>query len=143
MNKITYARLVQLARRGQWDNRMLNGHPGAVTNAVRRTIMRGMANGLVVTSTTDGVHSQYSYHYSGRAVDLGVPQWLVYRPLVVRQHLIRKLYVKELDRDANSTRALYLELFGPGGAYIKNGQKRLGQFPGHTDHIHAAPAGVS
>lgn len=58
-------------RRFRFHFWMLNGHPGNVRWRVKRAIVRGVNRGLYVTSTTDGTHAPGSYHYSGRAVDMG------------------------------------------------------------------------
>lgn len=50
---------------------MLNGHPGDINWRCKRAIVRGVNAGLYVTSTTDGGHAPGSYHYQGRAVDMG------------------------------------------------------------------------
>lgn len=58
----------QYVRFQKW---MLNGHPGNITWRVKRAIVRGVNHGLYVTSTTGGRHAPGSYHYKGRAVDMG------------------------------------------------------------------------
>lgn len=50
---------------------MLRGHPGNIKWRVKRAIVRGANHGLYVTSTTGGRHAPNSYHYQGRAVDMG------------------------------------------------------------------------
>jgi hypothetical protein len=70
---------------------MLNGHPADVTWAVKRCIVRGVNAGLYTTSTTDGVHSKTSYHYTkplGKAVDMG------FNPGVDREEAVQQLMVK-------------------------------------------------
>lgn len=122
------------AKRGVWDPRMLNGQPDVEPHLHRR-IMRGIAIGLVVTSTTGGRHATTSWHYKKRAVDLGnakpgTPQ--------ARARLVR--YQREL---ADKPGGL-LEVFGPeNGSCVKNG-RRISLAEGtplenlHDDHLHVA-----
>lgn len=125
------------ARAGRWDSRMLNRHNGKVTAAVRREIMRGVAAGLVVTSTTGGTHSPTSFHYTGRAVDLGhrKPGTRTARGTLVRY-----------QRACASHPERYAELFGPDDrACVKNRQRmRLPHGSalerGHENHVHVSPA---
>lgn len=126
------------AKLGRWDNRMLNGKPGNVTPAVKRFIRRGVAAGLVCTSTTGGRHAKGSFHYTrpGRAADLAAPM------TKIGVWRMKRFYRREYRREKNNPGTQYLELFGPGRHYIKNGQRLPGQFPGHTDHIHGAPKGL-
>ena len=128
------------AKAGRWDNRMLNGKSGDVTPAVRRFIRRGVAAGLVCTSTTGGKHSAGSFHYQrwhgrGRAADLAAAMT---RVGIWR---MKRFYRREYRREKAFRGAQYAELFGPGRHYVKNGQRLGGQMPGHSDHIHGAPAG--
>lgn len=124
------------AKLGHWDDRMLNGHPGNVTRAVKRFIRRGVAAGLVVTATTDGQHAAGSYHYSGRAADLAAPMT---RVGIWRMKIF---YRREYRREKVNPGTQYLELFGPGRHYVKNGQRLPGQFPAHENHVHGAPRGT-
>lgn len=117
---------------------MLNGHSGDVSSACKRLIARGVLAGLVVTSTTGGQHSATSYHYSGKAVDLGLPGDLV-GTAEGRERLER------FQRSEARRPGRYRELFGPdNGANVKNGQ-RLTLAEGsdleeaHDNHIHGAP----
>lgn len=71
------------AKMGWGDDRMFAYHSKSsrVNAGTKRAARRGVANWLVVTSTTDGKHAPGSYHNPvngvGRAVDLGVPDHLV------------------------------------------------------------------
>src|SRR5438046_5197563 len=91
---------------------MLNGHPADVTWAVKRCIVRGINYGLYTTSTTDGVHSKTSYHYTkplGKAVDMG------FNPGVDREEAVQQLMVKRF-------RSAFYEEFGPANnLWIRNG----------------------
>lgn len=124
------------AKLGRWDPKMLNGHSGNVTPATRRFIRRGVAAGLVCTSTTGGTHAPGSFHYyrPGRAADMAAA--LTRRG----KARMRRFYRREYRREKRDKGVQYLELFGPGQHYVKNGQRLPGQFPGHTDHVHGAPA---
>jgi hypothetical protein len=127
------------AKLGRWDNRMLNAHPGNVTPAVKRFIRRGVAAGLVCTATTNGTHAQGSYHYQrwhgkGRAADLAAAMTRI------GLWRMKRFYRREYRREKAGRGTQYMELFGPGAHYVKNGQRLPGQFPGHTDHVHGAPA---
>lgn len=132
------------ARAGAWDPRMLNEHPGNVTMAVKREIMRGVAAGLVVTSTTDGVHTRTSLHYpwiggKGRAVDLGL------RPHQVGTHRGRRLLVRH-QRRCHKHPERYLELFGPDNRACVKNRARITLTEGtsledlHDNHLHIGPA---
>jgi lysozyme len=114
---------------------MLNGHPGDVTLAVKRCIVRGVNHGLVVTSTTDGTHAPTSYHYTkplGSAVDMG------FNPGTDREAALQGMMVRRF-------RSKFWEEFGPqNDLWIKNGVQitavegtDLEQM--HDTHIHMAP----
>lgn len=114
-----------------------------VTHACRRFIYRGLRAGLVVTSTIGGTHARGSWHYArwrgkGRAVDMASPKGNA----EARRRDEHAFFVQEVKRELRFRGTAYLELFGPGHSYIKNGQRLRGQFPGHTDHVHGAPKGV-
>lgn len=135
----TRALLRHKARRGTWDARMLNGHPGNVTAAVKRYIMRGVAAGLIVTSTTDGGHAATSYHYTeplGRAADLG------HRKPGTPSAL--KALVRFQRREARHP-GRYLELYGPDNSACVRGRCRATLAEGsplevhHDNHVHGAP----
>ena len=115
---------------GRFTPGMLNGHPGNVTPACKKFIVRAVRAGLVVTSTSDLKHAPTSYHYTkplGRAVDVAGAQ-----------KRMERFYRRELRREGRAGNQ-YAELFGPGRRYVKRGQFQSGQFPGHRDHVHAAP----
>lgn len=134
--------LIHKARRRRWDNRMLNGHPGNVTPKVRSAIMRGVAAKLVVTSTTDGVHADRSYHNAkvwgeGRAVDLGLPGHLV-GTAKGRARLVS-------FQRAEHRRGGQRELFGPDNRCNRKNGAALTLAEGsaledlHDNHVHLAP----
>lgn len=135
----TRALLRAKARRGQWDPRMLNGCAGNVTAGVKRFIMRGVAAGLITTSTTGGRHATGSFHYGdpGRAADLGHrrPGTEAARTALVR---FQRAEARHPER--------YRELFGPdNAACVKNGVRiSLGEGTPleelHDNHVHGAPA---
>lgn len=117
-----------------------NGHPTNVTPAVKRFIRRGVRAGLVVTATTDGRHAPGSFHYQrwhnrGRGADMAAAMT---RVGIAK---MKKFYQREYRREKAHSGVQYMELFGPGRHYVKNGQRRPGQFPGHDNHVHGAPAG--
>lgn len=133
----TRAYLREKARQGIWDIRMLNGHPSDVTDAVRKYIMRGVAAGLVCTSTRDGGHAATSYHYTrpGRAADLGLRTF----SLTSRRKRLAFQRAEALHAER------YDELFGPDNqANVKNA-RRLTLQEGtaleqmHDNHVHGAP----
>lgn len=121
-----------MSRQYRFQSWMLNSHPGNVTDAVKRVIVRAHNAGLVVTSTTDGAHAPTSYHYKGGAVDLGeldgspgdkvrFQRWLAARP------------------------GHFLEVFGPdNAANVKDGRViQLAEGApletNHDSHVHVAP----
>lgn len=114
-----------------------------VTPACRRFIYRAALCDLVVTSTTGGQHSRRSFHYQrwrgmGRAVDVASPE----DTRAKRYAAERRFYIQEVKREGRLRGTQYLELFGPGKSYVKDGRRRWGQFPFHEDHIHGVPKGV-
>lgn len=104
-----------------------NGHPkvGRPFSRLRRGIRVAQRNGMVITSTTGGVHTPTSYHYSGRAVDLASGS--VTEMKRAQRAIARRLGKRNIA-----------ELFGPCKWYVKNGQTVQGAFPDHGDHIHLA-----
>jgi hypothetical protein len=129
--------LREKARRGIWDDRMLNGHPGHVTAAVQKYIMRGVAHGLVCTSTTDGQHARRSYHYTspGRAADMGL------RSITLTGARKRRAF--QLAEAQHEER--YDELYGPDNHANVRGGERIALAEGsaleamHDNHVHGAP----
>lgn len=109
-----------MPRRVRW-----NGYPRIRGRKIRRAIRIAQAHGLVVTSTTGGTHSSTSWHYQGRAVD-------------VASSSVTKMKQAQIAIARDIGRENFLELFGPGSWYIKNGEKIKGAFPDHGDHIHIA-----
>lgn len=127
-------RLRRKARKGIWDHRFLNGHAD-VNGATRRFIMRAVAAGLEVTSTTDGVHAATSYHYGGRAADVGGR---------TRFGRLRMRKMRRFQRQEFQRRGRYLELFGPVNDHcVKNGTPlTLAEHSAledlHDNHVHGA-----
>jgi len=126
--RTVYALRLRRARkktRPTFEPWMANGHPHSdLTRPVKRAIAQAVAKGgLVVTSTTGGVHSPTSFHYSGRAVDLAGP----YVKMTRFQGWLARNY---------GSRSL--EIFGPDSYYYKYGTRYPGAFPAHHDHIHFA-----
>lgn len=139
------------ASKGIWQGEFLRAYGpngprlGDVTPRVKREIMRAIAVGCVVTSTTGGTHAPGSWHYQkssyrsssgkwrigGRAADLGggrIALWRYYRD------------ARRRERAKSSPQ--FHELFGPGNEYVKEGRFYSGQFPDHTDHVHVAPVPI-
>jgi hypothetical protein len=117
---------------------MLNGHPGNITRACKRVIVRGVNHGLVVTSTTDGQHAPTSWHRFGKAVDFGLRRDLV-GTAEGRARMVKfqRFLVKRKRR--------FHEVFGPDNTLnVKNG-RRITLPDGspledqHDNHVHAAP----
>lgn len=126
-----------------------DGHRGNITRRLRPVIRRAHRAGLVVTTTTDGVHAAGSWHYVirgrntvGRAVDFGLPG-----PLVGTMKGARML---EAFQRAEYTRArrlrfrTYLEVIGPiNGLCVLQGRP-AGLVEGtaleqaHDNHVHVA-----
>lgn len=127
------------ARAGRFDTRMLNGHPGNIGPACKKAVCRGVAAGVVVTSTTDGKHATTSYHYHGAAVDFGLRAREV-GTAKGRAKLVR-FQRAELKRGASR----YNELFGPDNAACVKGGRRVTLTEGtglenlHDNHVHESP----
>lgn len=128
-----------------FHRRFFNGHPRNVTLAVRRVIVRGVNHGLVVTATTDGLHSATSFHHTkpGKAVDLGVEPKLAGTPEARKREVaFQRFLLKRFGARA------FLELFGPdNAANVKNGvQFTLPEGAPlenqHDNHVHVVPARV-
>lgn len=130
--KNQYTRL-QRRQRGEFKPFMLDGHPGNVTNAVKRVIGHAYDDfNLRVSATTDFTHSPTSWHYPsspqndgehGAAVDL----YGTYEAMV------------DFQRRQRRRPSYFNEFFGPDDFYLKNGSVYEGAFPDHGDHDHAAP----
>lgn len=137
MNRATRKQLRRKAKKKQWDPRFLNGH-GPVDSSLHWVIMEAFLYGLVVTSTTGGVHSKFSLHYSGRAVDFGVEAGLV-------GTLTAKLRLLRFQRHMHSKHGRRLaELFGPSNRANRKWGKALQLAEGsaleqlHDNHVHVA-----
>jgi hypothetical protein len=126
-----------LAKARVWNHRMLNGHPGNVTMSTRAYIRRGVAAGLVCTSTSDGSHAPNSYHYSGRAADMGLPGSLV-GTKKGRDRMVR-FQVAEARGPHH-----HAELFGPSNAWTVRNGRIISLAEGtalenlHDSHVHGA-----
>lgn len=107
-----------------------NGHP-ALHGSVKECAKVALAAhpDLYITATTDGVHSPTSLHYSEEAFDAGSSGRYGEAPEIAAQEALIEEYGA----------GHFQELFGPAGWYVKNGQVFSGTFPGHGDHLHAAP----
>lgn len=109
------------ARKINW-----NGHSKVRGRRLKKAIRIGQKYGLVVTSTTGGVHSPTSWHYKGRAVDIASGS--AAQMSKAQGEICRQIGHRHL-----------LELFGPAAApTVKNGQFIGGPFPDHGDHLHVA-----
>jgi hypothetical protein len=116
-----------------------NGHPRNVTWQIRRVITRGNRAGLVVTSTTGGVHAAFSYHRPifgarrnrGRAVDMAGS-----RAAMVS---FQKAEVRRFRRFRR-----HKEIIGPDNAAIVLRQQETNLVEGtgletqHDNHVHIA-----
>lgn len=107
-----------------------SGHPalrGNVKDCAK--VALNAHSDLYITATTDGVHSPTSLHYEAEAFDAGSSGRYGEAPEIAAQEAL----IEEFGADH------FQELFGPAGWYVKNGQVFSGTFPGHGDHLHAAP----
>lgn len=128
------------ARRGVWDSRYLNGHPD-VHHSLYPIIMEAVARGLVVTSTTDGVHATGSFHYAARAVDFGraggFRSWFAPRLVAFQRHL-HKTHGRRLSGRRLS------ELLGPSNRANRKWGVAITLAEGspletlHDNHVHVA-----
>lgn len=139
------------AAKGAWQPEFLRAYGpagsqlGDVTPRCKREIMRAIARGCYVTSTTGGTHARTSYHYQtatyksssgkyrqgGRAVDIGGG------PVAKARY-----YWDCRRRELGKGGAQFIELFGPGQWYFKWGKIFGGQFPAHEDHVHVVPTAI-
>lgn len=118
---------------------MLQGHPGNVTPACRRFIVRATRAGLIVTSTTDGSHAVRSFHFTkpGSAVDVGLPG-----PLVGTKKG-RDRMVRFQRREARHP-SRFNELYGPANQLVVVNGKRTSLVNNtalenlHDTHVHGA-----
>lgn len=124
------------ARRGQWDNRMLNGYSANVTWPVKRFIMRAVASGLVCTSTYRG-RGGTSFHdrSPAGAADVGH-----------RKPGTKAAYKAEVKFQRREfLRGGYYELIGPDNSWNILRGHRTGLLEGttletqHDNHVHGAP----
>lgn len=108
-----------------------NGHEPVQGRTLRKAVRIALAEGLVVTSTTGGTHTATSYHYQGRAVDLGSGS--VAQMERAQKAIVRKVGVSNLT-----------ELFGPANTpWVKNGVGISGAEGSalenlHDNHVHVA-----
>lgn len=112
---------------------MLNGHSGNIDEDLKPIVAwLVVVKNQTITDTYDySGHASTSLHYpwnspdnQGHAVDSAGPD-------------MGGTYV---DTKNKYSAGKFLELFGPGSWYVKNGQVLPGQFPGHTDHQHSGVA---
>ena len=111
-----------------------NGHPKIRGNwRLKRVIRYALYKyDVYITSTSDGVHSPTSYHYSGQAVDFGSNR---HTPKV---RLHRGLYKKFKKK------GWFAELFGPvNKLFVKNNVRYTiregdGLESSHDNHVHVA-----
>lgn len=102
------------AARGAFDDRMFHYYPNISHNVVdgcKRAVRRAYAAGLVVTSTTGGVHSPTSLHPSGHAVDLGLIESLIGTP--AGRNMMVRYQRTEFDAWRAGKRPNMIELIGP------------------------------
>ena len=92
--------------------------------------------GWAVMHTTDGGHTETSYHYSGRAVDLAArsgPSWDSDQLLAINEGIIRVLPLSMISE---------LIYGGPGNICVKNGKITTGYgadlLGRHRNHVHLA-----
>ncbi len=120
---------------------MLNGHPGPISFACKRVVVRAVNQRLVVTSTSDGSHAATSFHFTkprAKAVDFGTLPGVSAAESRARK-VDFQLWL--LEQGAEN----YHELFGPdNAANVKNGvQIQLVEGTPletlHDTHVHVAP----
>lgn len=132
-------KIANLHRRrvGTFRSDMLDGHPGNVADQVKRFVALAYrwadqhGHVCTVTATTDGVHATGSWHYHsplGWAVDL------IFESVAAMEDFQRWV-VGRTEHDEGD----WLELFGPAGFYVKDGEQVNAHFPDHEDHVHGAP----
>jgi len=92
--------------------------------------------GWAVMSTTDGAHTETSYHYAGRAVDLADragPSWDSEQLLAINEGVIRVLPLSMISE---------LIYGGPGNICVRNGKVYTGYgadlLGRHRNHVHLA-----
>jgi hypothetical protein len=119
----------------RFKSSMLNGNSGKVSRGVKRVIVRAVNRGLYVTSTRGGVHASTSYHYSGKAVDVGAK---TQRPMTdFQRFLVRRFGCHS-----------FLELFGPDNTLACKDGRPITLDEGsdlenlHDNHVHVAPSRV-
>jgi hypothetical protein len=99
-----------------------------LTSAVWHCISDAHRYGLVVTSTTGGVHAPNSYHYRSMAADVAGSMTNMLR----------------MQRHLYTTHARWLEVFGPSGYMSVKNRAPLHLNEGsalaleHDDHVHCA-----
>lgn len=92
---------------------------GGFGSQLNHAMSRAQELGLRITSTTGGRHAPRSYHYQGRAVDVG------------GSHSAMRQFYKEMA-GTNPTELFYDPMGG-----IKHG-RNIGAIGGHGDHVHVA-----
>jgi hypothetical protein len=105
---------------------MMGGALGMMSGGLGAASSLAQNMGLVITSTTGGKHAPGSYHYAGRAVDVGgSPSSML-------------AYAQQLA--STSGRHMAELYYTPLGYSIKNGVKVPWTIPNHMDHVHVAYA---
>lgn len=142
-HKSLRALLVAKARLGHFDNRMCSyyGVSPRVNRSCQKFICRAYVAGLVPTSTRGGDHAYDSYHYKGRAVDVGLRKDLI--GTRKGQARLRIFQRKEMWRRSQG-RIHPVELLGPDNDLAILAGRRTRLVSGsalenqHDNHVHEA-----
>jgi len=105
---------------------MMGGALGMMSGGLGAASSLAQNMGLVITSTTGGKHAPGSYHYAGRAIDVGGSSSSMLA------------YAQQLA--STSGRRMAELYYTPLGFSIKNGVKVPWTIPNHMDHVHVAYA---
>jgi GH25 family lysozyme M1 (1,4-beta-N-acetylmuramidase) len=133
--------LTAKASSGRWDKRFCGywDVPVPTNTKLREIIMKGYVRGLVPTATTNGNHAPGSYHYQGRAVDLGV------RKEAIGTAWAQRRLIGMQRREFKRWKPLgYMELLGPDNAACVLGGQAAQLAEGtaleeaHDNHFHGA-----
>lgn len=139
------------ARKGNWHNDFLRAYGpngsrlGDVTPKCKREIMRAIARGCYVTSTTGGTHAPNSWHYqraSYKAADGSRKRGGRAADVAGGFVAMRRYYWDCRRRELTRRGTQFIELFGPAPWYVKWGGLLPGQFPDHEDHVHVVPNAI-
>jgi hypothetical protein len=122
-----------------------NGHPALSSRRLRRTVIRANKRGLVVTATSDGVHSATSYHSQRRAVDLGFSAHdLREKSAGQRRRIMVEFQKSEYRRARTIGWFTYREIIGPDNTYnvLRSSPTSLAEGTSleqmHDNHVHVA-----